>query len=797
MTKRLLLVCYVLVLSCTDLSWAQEQTFDGIAFVQINPSDFIFGSPANQTGRTQFEKQLDMPLSHTFWISKYEVSQAKWQAVMGNNPSTHQALGPINTQPVETVSWNDVQEFVNQLNTSAGAELYRLPTEVEWEYVARANTNTRWSFGDADSLLSNFTYRDGNPLPRPVGGRQANSLGLHDLYGNLYEWVEDWYVLDRDPKLGPCPPTDGSYKVLRGGSNASSTKYLRSSSRNFAEPTLRSWQVGFRLVRVNDPAEDRFRSGEQCKRGIVGTDFYMDSLSNNCQVFDHIEQTGADRGGIVFGYDHLYYTGDNFTLRINSSMEDPTSLVQRDGLLSDLATESIYHLAHNGSLVSGNNIVFNQLIRLDINLNPMDDIINLSEPITTSASSHTNGIFSGYGEALFFFGDTYYAVNFITGAVESFTGTINSPQPCNTWAYWGFSERINGIRYVAYRRSGTNDIVRYDIETGEMQTIGSFEHLSNMCSLTVSPFSQTWYFHHQNGSQFANGSENVAICNATSLITVDQSVCGDNEVNLGELCDDGNDSDTDGCLNNCRTAICGDGVIREGVESCDNGPQNSQAPNAACRKDCTPQRCGDGILDDGEECDDGNDNDVDGCSNECIGEDSCQEGISCVRENRGGCYRFSYSFTYDVLWDSCRPRIGGQSGSRYGNIPTSYTDGNGNRHSYVIGMEQPPSSLCGFPGVEQSPGCGGSSGQIFFPGVLSATASFMTDGSCGIRRPTLCDGGINIDALLAVAHYVNGTYQDRAGLLGTSFSKIAKCGWAKASTSYTYIGPGTCRSYGH
>ena len=244
----------VILLSFLSLnpSFAQNQIFDGIDFVQITGADYEFGSPDNQEGNTYFEKQYTLPMSHTFWLSKYEITQAQWEAVMGYNPSTHKALGPLATQPVETVSWNDVQLFINQLNLLAGGEYYRLPTEAEWEFVAKANTTTRWSFGDSPNQLSAYTYNDGSPLPRSIGGRQANPYGIYDLYGNVYEWVEDWYAKDRDPEFEACPPEEGTYKVLRGGSNSSNLKYTRSSSRNFALPNRRSWQIGFRLVRVTN-----------------------------------------------------------------------------------------------------------------------------------------------------------------------------------------------------------------------------------------------------------------------------------------------------------------------------------------------------------------------------------------------------------------------------------------------------------------------------------------------------------------------------------------------------------------
>ena len=191
-------------------------------------------------------------------------------------------------------------------------------------------------------------------------------------------------------------------------------------------------------------AEDKYRSGERCKRGVVGTDFFMDSLSTNCTTFDHNGLTGDDRGGIAYGNNHLYYTGDSRTLKINTAFNSRTDVNQRDGLLSDLLTEEVYHLGRDGSLISGNNSTFNQFIKLDENLSPTNTVINLSQAITTG-NNNNNGIFPGYGEVVFFFSNTYYAVNFPTGVVETFPGGIDSPQFCENWAYWGFLSVLMGF----------------------------------------------------------------------------------------------------------------------------------------------------------------------------------------------------------------------------------------------------------------------------------------------------------------------------------------------------------------
>ena len=253
---------YIMTLSTTV--FAQEQTFDGIEFVQITGETYLFGSARDQEGRLPFEEVFELPLNHSFWIGKYEITQAQWRSLMGENPSVHQNLGPIEDYPVDSVSWEDIQRFVDRLNSIAGGEFYRLPTEAEWEFVAKANHQSRWFFGDHVQDLSIYAYNDNNPLPREIGGKEANPFGVYDLYGNLYEWVEDWYMVNRPPEFGACPPIEGTHKVIRGGSNASAVKYTRSASRNFAPPSQRSSKIGFRLVRVLNPAEDQFKTGDRC-----------------------------------------------------------------------------------------------------------------------------------------------------------------------------------------------------------------------------------------------------------------------------------------------------------------------------------------------------------------------------------------------------------------------------------------------------------------------------------------------------------------------------------------------------
>ncbi len=261
---------------------AVESTFDGVEFIRISGGEFLLGSPADQGGRRVNERMRRVPMTHDFWISKFEVTQGQWESVMGANPSNFRALGPDLSYPVESISWHDAQQFINALNQQAGGEYYRMPTEVEWEFVAKASSSLSWSFGELEALLGDYTHRDGSYAAKRVGVKLPNAWGVYDLYGNVSEWCEDWYQVWPQRHLGACPNAEGEYKVIKGGANSEPTRYLRSSSRNFAHPDRRSYAIGLRLVRVMDPQLDSFRSDANCQSPA----FCGDGMVNNNEACD-------------------------------------------------------------------------------------------------------------------------------------------------------------------------------------------------------------------------------------------------------------------------------------------------------------------------------------------------------------------------------------------------------------------------------------------------------------------------------------------------------------------------------
>ena len=218
----------------------------GMEFVLIPAGEFQMGS---SDGDRNEKPVHTVRLSRSFYLGQYEVTQAQWEAVMGNNPS--QFKGDP-SRPVETVSWDDVQEFIRRLHAKEGASRYRLPTEAEWEYAARAGSTTTYSFGNDVSQLGQYTWyaKNADGTTHPVGRLQPNAWKLYDMYGNVWEWVQDWNgKYPSDPVTDPTGPSAGSFRVDRGGSWYDDARFCRSANRHFGLPGLRYGLLGFRLLR--------------------------------------------------------------------------------------------------------------------------------------------------------------------------------------------------------------------------------------------------------------------------------------------------------------------------------------------------------------------------------------------------------------------------------------------------------------------------------------------------------------------------------------------------------------------
>ncbi len=189
-----------------------------------------------------------------FFMGKYDVTQGQWKELMGDNPSEFNLCG--DNCPVENISWNDTQGFIEKLKQRIGKN-YRLPTEAEWEYAARSGgKKERWAGTNSESELGEYAWFDANSGDKthPVGKKKPNGLGLYDMSGNVWEWCQDLYhenYYKNSPKNNPSGPDSGTNRVLRGGSWFNGAGYTRTEKRLSIIPDYRDSNDGFRLVRTN------------------------------------------------------------------------------------------------------------------------------------------------------------------------------------------------------------------------------------------------------------------------------------------------------------------------------------------------------------------------------------------------------------------------------------------------------------------------------------------------------------------------------------------------------------------
>lgn len=215
----------------------------GMDLVYVPAGSFMMGST---NGSSDERPVRQVTIKAGFYIGRFEVTQAEWQKVMGASDSHFKG----DRLPVEKVSWNDAQSFINKLNARGEVQFrYRLPTEAEWEYACRAGTT-----GDYAGVLNEMAWFSENSVSKThdVGGKRPNAWGLADMHGNVWEWCDDYY---HESYKGA--PTDGSAwvtgglmrdRMLRGGSWDFAANVLRSAFRKGATPTLRRNYIGFRVV---------------------------------------------------------------------------------------------------------------------------------------------------------------------------------------------------------------------------------------------------------------------------------------------------------------------------------------------------------------------------------------------------------------------------------------------------------------------------------------------------------------------------------------------------------------------
>jgi formylglycine-generating enzyme required for sulfatase activity len=222
----------------------------GVESVLIPAGSFMMGTDKD-FGEDFYDEtpQHKVNIGKPFYLGKYAVTQTQWTAVMGSNPSRFKGQN----NPVEQVSWDDAQDFTNRLNRKEGHKRYRLPTEAEWEYAARAGTTSTYSFGDDAGSMEQYAWYVNNSgdTTHPVGQKKPNAWGLYDMHGNVYEWVQDWYgekYYSGSPSTDPRGPSSGSNRVLRGGSWFNNAATCRSAYRDDLSPGNRRVLLGFRLA---------------------------------------------------------------------------------------------------------------------------------------------------------------------------------------------------------------------------------------------------------------------------------------------------------------------------------------------------------------------------------------------------------------------------------------------------------------------------------------------------------------------------------------------------------------------
>ena len=227
-------------------SMEQDRTLQNLMnnMVTVEGGTFSMGSDKFDTS----EMPVHQVTLSTFGICKYEVTQEEWQLVMGSNPTMGKNRGA--RFPVTNVSWNDCQKFIQKLNAMTGKR-FRLPTEAEWEYAARGGKNGgQHVYAGSDKASDVGWYKDNAEHASQVGLKAPNELGLYDMTGNVFEWVNDWFAPYQNMRQSnPRGPVTGTDRLVRGGSFLNVEKYQRVTNRQFhMKPDEFSWGVGFRLA---------------------------------------------------------------------------------------------------------------------------------------------------------------------------------------------------------------------------------------------------------------------------------------------------------------------------------------------------------------------------------------------------------------------------------------------------------------------------------------------------------------------------------------------------------------------
>ena len=247
---------FVTLLGDEDENLGTNQTFNvnGVSFtmIAVEGGTFQMGATSEQgSDAGSDESPVHSVTLSSYYIGETEVTQELWEAVMGSNPSYFSGYPQ---RPVESVSWNDCQEFITKLNNLTGKN-FRLPTEAEWEYAARGgNKSNGYKYSGSNTIDDVAWYTDNSSSKtHDVKTKQVNELGIYDMSGNVWEWCQDWYgSYSSGSQTNPTGPASGSGRVRRGGSWGNYAEFCRVSNRSDYYPDYSTYDLGLRLSLSQD-----------------------------------------------------------------------------------------------------------------------------------------------------------------------------------------------------------------------------------------------------------------------------------------------------------------------------------------------------------------------------------------------------------------------------------------------------------------------------------------------------------------------------------------------------------------
>ena len=232
-------------------------TVNGVTFtmVRVEGGTFTMGATAEQTDALDWEKPAHQVTLSPYYIGQTEVTQALWEAVMGETPTSdgnqwEPVYGLGDNYPAYEISYDDVLSFISKLNNLTG-RTFRMPTEAEWEYAARGGNKSKgYLYSGGNTLGKVGWYQDNYSLEtHPVAQKAANELGLYDMSGNVEEWCSDWFDdYSSSPQTNPTGPSTGSIRVLRGGGWDTSATFCRVTYRSNSSPSFRYYNFGVRIA---------------------------------------------------------------------------------------------------------------------------------------------------------------------------------------------------------------------------------------------------------------------------------------------------------------------------------------------------------------------------------------------------------------------------------------------------------------------------------------------------------------------------------------------------------------------